>query len=210
MSELPSLPYEFNALEPYVDARTVEIHYTKHHAGYIAKLNKLLEGHEHLAAMDLEFILADINIVPEEIRPGVRDNGGGHLNHSLFWQIMGPSKGGEPTGQFREEFVSAFGSFLNFREEFTKAALKRFGSGWAWLILNPSSRLEVLSTPNQDSPILLGSKPILGIDLWEHAYYLKYQNRRAEYIEAWWNVVNWEKVAEFYARALETVSKAGR
>ena len=211
MIEVPKLEYGYDALEPYIDTRTMEIHLTRHHAGYISKLNKLFEGHESLAAMDLKFVLSDLSIVPEEIREGVRNSGGGHLNHSLFWEIMGPAeKGGEPTGKFQEDIVATFGTFSSFQEEFTKVALGRFGSGWGWLVLDQSGNLTVLSTPNQDSTFMLGSTPILGIDVWEHAYYLTYQNHREEYIKAWWNVVNWERVAELYTRSLEAVAKTAR
>ena len=205
MIEVPTLGYGFDALEPYIDARTMEIHVTRHHAGYVEKLNRLLKPYESLAAMDLEFLVSDINIVPEEIREGVRDNGGGHLNHSLFWDIMGPNRGGEPVEGLREDINSTFRGFSEFREEFTNAALRRFGSGWAWLAVSPAGRLNIFSTPNQDSPLLLGYRPILGIDVWEHAYYLKYQNHRKDYIDAWWNVVNWERVGELYTHHVETV-----
>ncbi len=207
MIEVPTFGYEYDALEPCIDARTMEIHLTKHHAGYVSKLNKLFETHESLATMDLKFVLSDLSIVPEEIRDGVRNNGGGHLNHSLFWEIMGPGKGGEPTGKLLEDISGTFGTFSDFQAEFTRTALERFGSGWGWLVLDHSGNLTVLSTPNQDSPYILGSAPILGIDVWEHAYYLKYQNRRAEYITAWWNVVSWDRVAELYAQCLETIAK---
>ncbi len=203
--KLPSLPYDYGALEPYLDARTMEIHHTKHHGGYVSNLNKLLEGREELAKLTLEEILRDIRVVPEEIRQGVRNHGGGHLNHSLFWQIMAPGRGGEPDGRVRDAIASTFTSFSGFKDKFTSADLTRFGSGWAWLGVNTEGRLEIISTPNQDSPLMLGLRPILGIDVWEHAYYLKYQNRRADYLAAWWNVVNWPRVAEFYTRTLEVV-----
>jgi Fe-Mn family superoxide dismutase len=185
----------------------MEIHHTKHHAGYVAKLNMLLEGRQELASMSLEDILSDISIIPEDIRQGVRNNGGGHSNHSLFWQIIGPGRGGEPSGQLLEAIGGHFGDFAKFRKEFTAIAMDRFGSGWAWLCLDKNANLTVLSTPNQDSPIMLGYRPIVGIDVWEHAYYLKYQNRRGDYIDAWWRVVNWEKVAEFYAHRSEMLAK---
>jgi superoxide dismutase, Fe-Mn family len=207
--ELPTLPYDFASLEPYIDAQTMEIHFTKHHAGYIAKLNKSLQGHENLSRMSLEEILADIRVVAEDIRQDVRNNGGGHLNHSLFWHIMGPHKGGMPVGPVADAIASTFGDFLKFQEQFTDAAMSRFGSGWAWLCVNSQGKLEVLSTPNQDSPIMLGYRPVVGIDVWEHAYYLKYQSRRADYISAWWNVVNWPAVSELYQHCLEMVGRMG-
>ena len=199
MYELPPLPYDYSALEPYIDARTMQIHHAQHHAGYVRKLNRLLEGYEGLAKMPLEDMIADIRMLPEEIRQAIRDNGGGHLNHSLFWEIMAPHKGGEPTGVLREAITGAFVDLPSFKEALTSAALNRFGSGWAWLCLDHRNRLEVVSTPNQDSPIMLGYRPILGIDVWEHAYYLKYQNRRAEYVAAWWNVLDWQHAERNFA-----------
>lgn len=207
--ELPALPYGFDALEPHIDARTMEIHYTKHHAGYIAKLNRILQEHDNLQRLSLEEILSDIRVVPEEIRQDVRNNGGGHLNHSLFWHIMGPGKGGSPVGVVGDAIGSTFGDFLKFQELFIDTAMNRFGSGWTWLCMNSLGKLEVLSTPNQDSPIMLGYRPILGVDLWEHAYYLRYQNRRSDYLAAWWNVVNWPNVAELYQHCLEMVTRPG-
>lgn len=207
--ELPSLPYEYSALEPYIDARTMEIHHTKHHAGYIARLNKALEGRDSLRKMNLEEMIADIRVVPEEIRQEVRNQGGGHLNHSLLWHIIGPPQGGGPTGTLRDAVNAIFGDFLKFQEQIASAAAMRFGSGWAWLAVNSGGKLEVLSTPNQDSPIMLGYRPVLGIDLWEHAYYLKYQNRRMDYIAAFWNVVNWRNVAELYQHCMEMVGRTG-
>jgi len=205
--ELPSLPYAYDALEPYIDARTMEIHHTRHHAGYVTNLNKLLDGRDELASRTLEDIISDIRLVPDDIRQGVRNHGGGHLNHSLFWQIMGRNKGGEPSGPLGDAIRSSFTDFASFRELFSKTALSRFGSGWAWLCLDSADRLVVLSTPNQDSPIMQGHVPILGLDVWEHAYYLKYQNRRSDYIDAWWNVVNWEKVGELFVHRHEMVSQ---
>ena len=199
--ELPPMPYGFDALEPHIDARTMEIHYSKHHAGYVANVNKALEGHPKLAGKPIEQLLREIDTVPKDIRQAVVNNGGGHANHSMFWQIMGPGKGGEPKGALAADIVKTFGSFDKFREQFANAALTRFGSGWAWLGLDADGKLHVGSTPNQDSPFMLSHRPIMGIDVWEHAYYLKYQNRRADYIKAWWNAVNWDKVAEFYAAA---------
>jgi Fe-Mn family superoxide dismutase len=205
---LPPLPYEYNALEPFIDALTMEIHHTKHHASYVDNLNKALVGLDNLSAMPLEDILADIRSVPEEVRQQVRNHGGGHLNHSLFWQIMGPGAGGEPTGTLREAIDATFGNYASFKDEFVRTAMTRFGSGWAWLGVDHNGGLEVINTPNQDSPIMLGYRPILGLDLWEHAYYLKYQNRRADYVAAWWNVVQWEKVAEIHHHCMDMVARA--
>lgn len=199
--ELPPLPYSYDALEPHIDARTMEIHHGKHHAAYVNNVNKLLEGHPNLAAKPIEQLLRDITQVPEDIRQAVINNGGGHANHSLFWQIMGPGRGGHPTGALADEIANTFGSFEQFQRQFSEAALTRFGSGWAWLGFDENGKLHVGSTANQDSPYLSGHQPILALDVWEHAYYLKYQNRRADYVAAWWNTVNWEKVAEFYAAA---------
>lgn len=192
---LPQLPYPYDALEPHIDALTMYIHHTKHHAGYVNNLNKALESAPELANKSIEELLANnCAIVPEKIRTAVRNHGGGHVNHSFFWEIMGPKAGGQPTGKIAEAINQTFGSFEKFKELFTQAALDRFGSGWAWLVLTPERRLEIYSTPNQDSPLMEGKIPILGIDVWEHAYYLRYQNRRADYVQAWWNVVNWAAV----------------
>lgn len=199
--ELPSLPYPYNALEPYIDEQTMTIHHTKHHAGYVNNLNAALEKYPELQQYSIEEILRNINSVPEDIRTAVRNNGGGHANHSLFWTVMSPNGGGTPTGELAEAINAAFGSFEAFKEAFTQAALTRFGSGWAWLVVDGFGKLRVYSTPNQDSPYMDGFTPILGLDVWEHAYYLKYQNRRAEYVNNWWNVVNWEEVARRYAAA---------
>ena len=202
--ELPPLPYAYDALEPYIDARTMETHHTKHHAAYIAKLNEAADFCDIDLGKELENVLRDISVLPESLRQTVRNNGGGHLNHSLFWQIMCP--GGTPLeGQLSEDIIRVFGSFASFQSEFTRAAAGRFGSGWAWLCVESSGKPAVISTPNQDSPLMLGSIPVLGLDVWEHAYYLKYQNRRAEYISAWWNVVDWRRVASLYTAALEAV-----
>jgi Fe-Mn family superoxide dismutase len=192
--ELPKLPYAYDALEPYIDAQTMEIHHTKHHAAYTNNLNAALEKHPDFQAGDIEEILADLGAVPEDIRTAVRNNGGGFFNHDLFWNIMGPNSGGEPQGPLADAIKSTFGNFDAFKDQFSKAGATRFGSGWAWLSVNPSGSLVVSSTANQDSPISDGSTPILGLDVWEHAYYLKYQNRRPEYIDNWWNVINWEEV----------------
>lgn len=198
--ELPPLPYPANALEPYIDEQTMNIHHGKHHQTYVTNLNKALEGHEELAKKSVEELISNLDAVPENIRTAVRNNGGGHANHSLFWTIMSPNGGGEPTGELAEAINNAFGSFEAFKEQFSNAAATRFGSGWAWLVVS-NGKLEVMSTPNQDSPLMEGKTPILGLDVWEHAYYLKYQNRRPEYIAAFWNVVNWDEVARRYKEA---------
>ncbi len=205
---LPPLPYPYDALEPYIDARTMEIHYTKHHQGYVNNLNKALEGYPELQNKSIEELLRGINEIPEAIRTAVRNNGGGHANHSLFWTIMKPNGGGEPTGELAEAIKATFGSFEAFKEKFSAEAAGRFGSGWAWLVMDENGKLQVYSTPNQDSPYMQGHTPILGLDVWEHAYYLKYQNRRAEYIQNWWNVVNWDQVAQYYKEALAKVAAA--
>ncbi|MFO7679451.1 MAG: superoxide dismutase [Chloroflexota bacterium] len=199
--ELPALPYAYDALEPSVDARTMQIHHGKHHAAYTTNLNNALAGHDAFAAKSIEEILGDLESVPAEIRMAVRNNGGGFANHSLFWDVMSPDGGGEPSGELAEAIDAAFGSFDAFKETFSKAAATRFGSGWAWLYVDGSGKLAVNSMPNQDTPIMEGNTPILGLDVWEHAYYLNYQNRRPDYIAAWWNVVDWAVVAENYAAA---------
>lgn len=201
--ELPNLPYAHNALEPHIDARTMEIHHGKHHAAYVAKLNDALAGHPELAEKSVRELISDLNSVPESIRTAVRNNGGGHANHSLFWKIMSPDGGGEPTGALAAAIKAECGGFEAFKEAFANAAATRFGSGWAWLGVTADGKLCVCSTPNQDNPLMAGvvdctCKPILGLDVWEHAYYLNYQNRRPDYIAAWWNVVNWAKVGEKY------------
>jgi len=198
--ELPKLPYAYDALEPHIDARTMEIHHTKHHQTYITNLNKALEGHADLAAKSVEDLISDLNAVPEGIRMVVRNNGGGHANHSLFWTLMKQGGGGDPSGALGDAINSAFGSVAAFKEKFNAAGTGRFGSGWAWLSLS-NGALEVHNTPNQDSPLMDGKTPLLGVDVWEHAYYLNYQNRRADYLTAWWNVVNWDAVAARYAAA---------
>jgi Fe-Mn family superoxide dismutase len=197
---LPALPYAYNALEPYIDAKTMEIHHTKHHQTYITNLNKALEGTD-LGNQSIESLVSKLDQVPENIRTVVRNNGGGHANHSLFWTIMGPGAGGEPSGTLADAINSQFTSFSNFKEAFTKAALTRFGSGWAWLSCEKGKKLLIESSPNQDSPLMTGNTPLLGLDVWEHAYYLHYQNKRADYIAAFYNVINWKAVAERYAAA---------
>jgi len=199
--ELPKLPYGYDALEPHIDARTMEIHHSRHHQTYVNNLNAALEKHPELQSKTVEDLLKSLNTVPEEIRATVRNNGGGHLNHSMFWPMMSPNGGGEPAGELAKAVSSAFGSFANFKDQFAKAATGRFGSGWAWLCLDSGGKLVITSTPNQDNPISDGLKPVLGLDVWEHAYYLKYQNRRPDYIAAWWNVVSWEQVSKSYKTA---------
>jgi len=190
---LPPLPYAVDALEPHIDKQTMEIHHGKHHAAYVNNLNAALEKHPELQSKSVEELIRGINSVPEDIRTAVRNNGGGHANHSMFWQIMAPKAGGAPTGAIADALKSSFGSFEAFKEQFAKAAIGRFGSGWAWVIAG-GGKLTIESTPNQDSPLMEGKKPVFGIDVWEHAYYLKYQNRRPDYIGAWWNVVNWAEI----------------
>ncbi len=199
--ELPPLPYAEDALEPHIDARTMSIHHDKHHAAYTNNLNSALEGHADLAGKSIEALLGDLNAVPEAIRTAVRNNGGGYANHNLFWEIMAPGGGGEPSGELASAIGNAFGSFTAFKEQFAKAATTRFGSGWAWLYVGQDGKLAIGSAPNQDTPLMEGNTPILGLDVWEHAYYLNYQNRRPDYIAAWWNVVNWDAVAQKYAAA---------
>ena len=198
MFQLPELAYAYNALEPHIDARTMEIHHSKHHAGYVNNLNAALEGQDSLQSKTIEDLLADLNAIPDSIRTAMRNNGGGHSNHTLFWSIMSPDGGGEPSGALKDAIGASFGDFNAFKELFSKTGATRFGSGWAWLVKKADGGLEVLSTANQDSPISSGLSPILGLDVWEHAYYLNYQNRRADYIGAWWNVVNWDEVARLY------------
>ena len=197
---LPDLPYGYDALEPHIDARTMEIHHTKHHQAYINKANAALEGHSDLASKSVEDVLRDLSAVPQDIRTTVRNNGGGHANHSLFWTILGPKGGGEPSGELGDAIKSAFGGFDAFKDQFSNAAATQFGSGWAWLSVD-GGKLKVESTPNQDSPLSEGRTPILGLDVWEHAYYLNYQNRRPDYIAAFYNVINWDEVARRFAAA---------
>ncbi len=197
--ELPPLPYAFDALETYIDAKTMEIHHDKHHGAYVTNLNAALDKHPELRSWSVEDLLTKINGVPEDIRTAVRNHGGGHYNHTMFWQIMAPKAGGEPTGELGDAITKTFGDFAKFKDELTKAGMGRFGSGWAWLLL-VNGKLAVESTANQDNPLMDGKLPLMGVDVWEHAYYLKYQNRRNEYLAAWWNVVNWPEVARRYQR----------
>jgi Fe-Mn family superoxide dismutase len=190
---VPPLPYAFDALEPYIDKLTMEIHHDKHHGAYVTNLNKALEGHADLQALSIEDLLTHLDRVPENVRTAVRNNGGGHMNHSMFWKIMKKGGGGEPKGKVAEAIQSSFGSFADFKTKFSQAGVTRFGSGWAWLQYK-DGKLTIDSTPNQDNPVMNGAKPVMGLDVWEHAYYLKYQNKRPDYIEAWWNVVNWEEI----------------
>ncbi len=198
---LPDLPYSYDALEPSIDAKTMEIHHGKHHQGYVNNLNAALENHPELQEKSVEDLVSDLNSIPENIRNAVRNNGGGHANHSLFWPCMGPDGGGTPEGELADAINSAFGSFDNFKDQFSKAAATRFGSGWAWLCVDNNGDLVVTSTPNQDNPISDGLKPVLGLDVWEHAYYLNYQNRRPDYVNSWWNVVNWNQVVLNFSSA---------
>ena len=206
--ELPQLPYDVKALEPHIDARTMEIHHTKHHQAYINNANNLLKDHPALASLSAEQLIADLSKIPEAIRGGIRNNAGGHSNHAFFWQIIGPGKGGAPKGALKAAIEASFGSFDKFKEEFTKAATTRFGSGWAWLVVGADKKLVVGSTANQDSPLMgkavagIEGKPVIALDVWEHAYYLNYQNRRPDYIAAFWNVVNWDAAEAHYQAAL--------
>ena len=203
---LPALPYAFAALEPHIDATTMEIHSQRHHKAYVDNLNKALEPHADLQKHDIVALLRNIKTVPDAIRAAVTNNGGGHHNHALFWEIMAPGAGGEPTGEIGDAIKAAFGDFAKFKDTVKQNALTQFGSGWSWLVWNAAAgKIEAIKKPNQDSPLMDGNVPLLGIDVWEHAYYLKYQNKRADYVDAWWNVVNWKKVEELYATA-----KAGR
>jgi superoxide dismutase, Fe-Mn family len=199
--ELAPLPYAYDALEPVIDTETMHIHHDKHHATYVANTNKLLEGHPELAAMDILELMGNLDKVPEDIRQGLKNNGGGVTNHNLYWEVMGPKGGGTPTGELAQAIENQFGSFETFKEKFSNAGITRFGSGWAWLVVD-GGKLVVTSTLNQDSPYNEKKTPILVMDVWEHAYYLKYQNRRAEYVAAWWNVVNWQEVARRYQKAI--------
>jgi len=197
---LPDLPYAYDALEPYIDEETMHLHHDKHHNTYVTNLNAAIEKHPELGEKTVEELLADFSSVPEDIQTAVRNNGGGHANHTFFWEILGPNDGGEPTGAIKEAIDAAFGSFEDFKEEFKTAATGRFGSGWAWLVVK-DGKLAITSTANQDSPLMDGQTPVLGLDVWEHAYYLKYKNVRPDYINAFWSVVNWDKVNEYFAKA---------
>jgi Fe-Mn family superoxide dismutase len=199
--ELPPLPYDYNALEPHIDAQTMTLHHDKHHATYVNNLNTALEKYPDLQNKSAEELIRDLNSVPEDIRTAVRNNGGGHVNHTMFWQIMGPNGGGEPTGALAQAINEAFGSFDEFKKQFNDAGAKRFGSGWVWLVRTSGGQLQITSTANQDNPLSEGHYPIMGNDVWEHAYYLKYQNRRPEYLSAWWNVVNWDEVNKRFEQA---------
>lgn len=196
--KLPELKYAYDALEPNIDKLTMEIHHTKHHQAYVDNLNKALEGHEKYKDVKIRDLIADLDSLPEEIKTAVRNNGGGHLNHKMFWNTMSPKGGGNPVGQVAKRMEEDFGGFENFKSEFKKAALGRFGSGWAWLVKKEDGKLEITSTANQDNPVTEGKNPLLGVDVWEHAYYLKYQNKRADYVDSWFNVVDWNKVEEKY------------
>jgi Fe-Mn family superoxide dismutase len=199
--ELPPLPYPKDALEPHIDAQTMEIHHGKHHNAYVTNLNKAIAGKADLENKSIEQLISNMDAIPQDIRNAVRNNGGGHANHSMFWKLMAPKAGGAPTGKLAEDINATFGSLDAFKEKFEAAGATRFGSGWAWLIVNKAGKLEIVSTPNQDNPLMDGNKPVLGCDVWEHAYYLKYQNRRPDYLKAWWNVVNWREVARNYEAA---------
>jgi superoxide dismutase, Fe-Mn family len=198
--KLPELGYEFAALEPHIDAKTMEIHHDKHHQAYIDKLNAALEDEEELLAMDVEELLSNFDKVPEAKKTAVKNHGGGHANHTLFWEILTPGGASEPSGDLSKAIDDVFGSFADFKQKLTEAATGQFGSGWGWLVVS-EGKLEIMALPNQDSPLMTGKTPILGVDVWEHAYYLKYQNKRPDYLEAWWNVVNWDKVAEKFSAA---------
>jgi len=198
--QVPPLPYDYNALEPHIDEETMHLHHDKHHQAYVNNLNAALEKHPELQSKSAEDLIRDLNSVPEDIRTAVRNNGGGHVNHSMFWQIMGPNGGGEPNGAIADAINSAFGGFEQLKQQFNDAGTKRFGSGWAWLVRDASGSLSITSTANQDNPLSDGLQPVLGNDVWEHAYYLKYQNRRPEYLAAWWNVVNWDEVNNRFSR----------
>jgi len=198
--KLPPLPYSYDALEPYIDAETMKIHHQKHHGTYVEKLNEAINKYPELKDKSLEYLLTNLDRLPADVREKVRNNGGGHYNHSLFWTLMGKNKGGEPQGKLKQDIIKSFGTFENFKKEFKTAALDRFGSGWAWLVKDKDGKLKILSTANQDSPIMMGVSPIMGLDVWEHAYYLNYQNRRPDYISAFWNVVNWNEVAKRFEK----------
>ena len=192
--QLPPLPYDFGALEPHIDAQTMQIHHDKHHGAYVTNLNAAIEKHSELGSKSAEDLIRNLNAVPEDVRAAVRNNGGGHVNHSMFWVIMKPKGGGEPSGKLADEIKKVFGSFAEFQTKFNDAGTKRFGSGWVWLVRTKDGKLDIISTPNQDNPMMDGHWPIIGNDCWEHAYYLKYKNVRGDYLKAWWNVVNWAEV----------------
>lgn len=194
--ELPPLPYNYDALEPYIDTQTMQLHHDMHHQAYVNKLNAALESHRDLQSKSVDELIRDLETLPADVKTAVRNNGGGHLNHTMFWTLMGPNAGGEPTGEIAQAISDDFGNFENFKTQFNDAGAKQFGSGWAWLVMTADGKLEITSSPNQDSPLTTGSFPVMGNDVWEHAYYLKYQNRRAEYLKQWWNVVNWNTVNE--------------
>jgi superoxide dismutase, Fe-Mn family len=196
--ELPPLPYDYSALEPHIDTQTMQLHHDKHHAAYVNNLNAALQSNTQLASLSVDDLMRRISEVPDNIRTAVQNNGGGHSNHSMFWQIMGPNGGGQPSGDLASAIQQAFGSFEQFKAAFNDAGVKRFGSGWTWLVVDQNGKLSVMSTANQDSPLMQGLYPVMGNDVWEHAYYLKYQNRRPDYLNAWWNVVNWDEVARRY------------
>ena len=198
--ELPPLPYDYSALEPYIDTQTMQLHHDKHHAAYVNNLNAALKDNSQFTSMNVDDLMRHINDVPDSARTAVRNNGGGHSNHSMFWQIMKPNGGGQPSGALASAIDSTFGSFDAFKTQFNDAGVKRFGSGWTWLVLDQNGKLSVISSANQDSPLMEGNYPVMGNDVWEHAYYLKYQNRRPDYLNAWWNVVNWDEIAKRYAQ----------
>lgn len=203
---LPPLPYAYDALEPYIDAKTMQFHHDKHHAGYVKNLNAAIAKHPALVSVSLESLLTDLSQVPDDIRTAVRNNGGGHLNHSMFWEIMSPAGGGKPSGAIAKAIQSQFGDAATLQQQFNQVGLSRFGSGWAWLVLSSDRKLKVMSTANQDSPLMEGYLPIMGNDVWEHAYYLNYQNRRADYLEAWWKVVNWPVINQRFEKAMASLS----
>jgi Fe-Mn family superoxide dismutase len=196
---VPDLPYAYDALEPTIDKETMTLHHDKHHAAYVNNLNAAIEKHPELGSKSAEELIKDLNAVPEDIRPAVRNNGGGHVNHSMFWTIMAPNAGGAPSGALADAIKSTFGDLETFKTQFNDAGVQQFGSGWAWLVLTADGKLQITSTPNQDNPMSAGQYPVMGNDVWEHAYYLKYQNRRPDYLKAWWNVVNWDAVAKRFA-----------
>ncbi len=205
---LPDLPYDYDALEPYIDSQTMTLHHDKHHAGYVKNLNEAIAPYPELQEQTIEELLLDIDSLPEDIQTIVRNNGGGHANHSMFWSIMTNNSEGTPTGELADAISSSFGDFATFQEEFNTAGTKQFGSGWAWLVMNDEKELEVMSTPNQDSPFLDGKYPIMGNDVWEHAYYLNYQNKRTDYLEAWWNVINWTEVNQRFVAAQDFMNRS--